>query len=221
MEEMERISSRLGPLCLAEIPLLFEAGVPPWVDAVIYVGASAPIRLARLAARGWDETELIRRESFLMPREEKIRRADFLLHNEGSPEDLSRRSRELGTLLRACATGAIVETVCADFPEAERIGRRLAEEGYGARVRISPAGFCLCRGEPRGEREARLELRTLESLFPYVAKRIRELHSDESPAIEMRRIDRADLPTALRLVESCPRGEAAALTDRFRGKLRK
>lgn len=68
-----------------EIPLLFEAGRPDWVDFVVYVAAGFDVRAKRCRkSRGWSEEELIRREKYLLPASEKIKLSDNVIHNDGS-----------------------------------------------------------------------------------------------------------------------------------------
>lgn len=69
--EMERTAASLEGWVVAEIPLLFEGGVPWWIDATAYVTADSALRASRNAARGMDSAELERRETFLLPGEEK------------------------------------------------------------------------------------------------------------------------------------------------------
>ncbi len=67
-----------------DAPLLIEAGVDEQCDAVIFVDADRAIRLARLAgSRGWDEPELARRESSQLPLDQKRKRADDVIINNG------------------------------------------------------------------------------------------------------------------------------------------
>ena len=61
-----------GRPVVTEIPMLFEAGVEPWVDWKVFVAASRGVRLKRCLARGWDEAEMTRRESFFIPSEERM-----------------------------------------------------------------------------------------------------------------------------------------------------
>jgi dephospho-CoA kinase len=86
--EMERLAASLEGWVVAEIPLLFEGGVPEWIDATVYVAAPEERRRERNSTRGWDGGEILRRESFLFPSEEKKRRADIVLENNGSLDDL-------------------------------------------------------------------------------------------------------------------------------------
>ncbi len=74
-----------------DAPLLFEAGVDKECDAVIFVDAPRALRLQRVREmRGWDEGELDRREAAQMPLEEKRRRSQEVVVNEGGREDLER-----------------------------------------------------------------------------------------------------------------------------------
>ena len=58
---------------IIEIPLIFEAGRPSFVEKVIYVASDFETRAKRCQdQRNWSIEELKRRESFLMPREKKI-----------------------------------------------------------------------------------------------------------------------------------------------------
>ena len=77
-----------------EIPLLFEALAhekqEKFFDFVIYVAADFETRARRcFEQRGWRHEELKRRESFLIPREEKISLSDFVIYNDGSLENLT------------------------------------------------------------------------------------------------------------------------------------
>lgn len=79
-----------------EIPLLFESGGYDWLDWVVYAAAPLARRVARNASRGWDEAEVARRERWFMPREEKMRRASFVLENDGTFAEWEKKGRELG-----------------------------------------------------------------------------------------------------------------------------
>ena len=72
-----------------EIPLLFEAGRPSWIDIIIYVRADYKIRLARcINNRGWSEQELLRRENLLMPESLKVSQSDYIIDNDKGLDDL-------------------------------------------------------------------------------------------------------------------------------------
>ncbi len=67
-----------------DAPLLFEAGLDAECDVVVFVDAPREVRLARVREhRGWDEAELDRREAAQLAVEEKRRRADVVVLNDG------------------------------------------------------------------------------------------------------------------------------------------
>lgn len=101
--EMERAAMSLDGWVVAEIPLLFEGGVPWWIDATVYVTASDTVRLVRNAARGWDDGEIRRREAHLLPRERKMSMATIVLTNEGLLDDLRQRAEAMARDFRAMA----------------------------------------------------------------------------------------------------------------------
>lgn len=70
-------------------PLLFENNLDRLCDFIIFVDADRTSRLARVvAARGWDESELARRESWQYSLEQKRAHADFVVDNRGSLDEL-------------------------------------------------------------------------------------------------------------------------------------
>lgn len=72
-------------------PLLFEAGLADQCDRVIFVEAPREIRLARvLRDRGWTGEDLERFEKSQQPLDFKRERADYLVVNNSSREDLRR-----------------------------------------------------------------------------------------------------------------------------------
>ena len=73
------------PLLVCEVPLLFEAGLQDAFDAVLVVSAPVEVRRARVAARGQDFSARSARQ---IDEDEKIRRADRYLVNDGSIADL-------------------------------------------------------------------------------------------------------------------------------------
>lgn len=73
-------------------PLLFESQLDRLCDSIIFVDASAEVRLARLqAGRKWDEAQLRRREQWQIPPEIKRSRADFVIDNNGTRDQLQTR----------------------------------------------------------------------------------------------------------------------------------
>lgn len=76
---------------VVDAAVMLEAG---WTlcDRLAYVDASRPVRLARLAARsGWTAADLDAREAAQWPADEKKKRCDAIIVNEGSREELQAR----------------------------------------------------------------------------------------------------------------------------------
>lgn len=94
MKDMERARRSGARALVIDAPLLYEAGVDRECDAVIFVDAPREERVARVGReRGWDASELTRREKAQMPLEEKRRRADHVLINDCDNEALAARTR--------------------------------------------------------------------------------------------------------------------------------
>lgn len=74
------------------IPLLFETGATDGWDAVICVAAPEDEVLERLARRGLTEQEARQRLGAQWPVEEKIRRADVVIWNDGTLQELKART---------------------------------------------------------------------------------------------------------------------------------
>lgn len=95
-ELKELVFKSKAPWVVAEIPLLYECGVPDWLDGVVYVSAPLEKRVERNAVRNWNKEEILRRESHLLTRDEKIRRADWVLENTGTADVWEAKGTELG-----------------------------------------------------------------------------------------------------------------------------
>ncbi|MCC6428502.1 MAG: dephospho-CoA kinase [Phycisphaerales bacterium] len=92
---VERIGRAGGGIVVIDAPLLFEAGVDRECDAVVFVDVSRQIRADRVRARGWDDGELDRREAAQMPLDEKRRRSQFIIINDGDRTALHAQVRDL------------------------------------------------------------------------------------------------------------------------------
>lgn len=91
----------LGPemdIAVVEVPLLFEAGMDEAFDATLAVVAGDEIRDARLRKRG--QAGLAGREDRQLDQAEKERRADHVVRNDGSLEELDREVNKLIDQLR-------------------------------------------------------------------------------------------------------------------------
>jgi dephospho-CoA kinase len=106
-EDAYRAAAERGErVVVADIPLLFEAGLVDDFDAVVLVDAPEEVRLARLVGdRGMDPEEARRMIAAQMPSELKRARADFVIANTGTLLELERRSRDVWTELVRRAGG--------------------------------------------------------------------------------------------------------------------
>jgi dephospho-CoA kinase len=79
-----------------DIPLLFEVGQHVRCDAIVFVEALFNDRLGRVqSARGWDESELLRREKFQLPLDNKRRMSNYILKNTADVGFARRQVREV------------------------------------------------------------------------------------------------------------------------------
>lgn len=84
------------PLIVYEAPLLYEAGAEGRVDAVLVVTVSEENQVQRLMARdGLTRRAALERIAAQMPQAEKAARADFVIDNDGTPEELEAAVGEL------------------------------------------------------------------------------------------------------------------------------
>ncbi len=79
-----------------DCPLLIEAGLDGACDAIIFVRASRPVRLRRVAEdRGWSPEELARREKRQAPLDIKARRADYVIDNDAGVDQCCAQARRV------------------------------------------------------------------------------------------------------------------------------
>ena len=84
---------------LLDAAVMLEAGWNGVCDKLVFVDTPRSVRLERLARqRGWSENEVEARERAQLPLTEKAARADHVLENSGTMEDLE---RQVDDLLRA------------------------------------------------------------------------------------------------------------------------
>ena len=107
-KKKEKLESLLHPLIIgkmleekeesniffAEVPLLYEGGFETLFDKVILVTSKRDIALQRLEKRGVDQKEAKRRIRNQMPFKNKKDRADEIIYNNSSLEDLYQRTEE-------------------------------------------------------------------------------------------------------------------------------
>jgi dephospho-CoA kinase len=78
---------------VVEVPLLFEAGIEDAFDTTIAVVAAEEVRAERAGRRGHEAVD--ERTERQLSQEEKARRADHVIDNDGSLADLDQAVREL------------------------------------------------------------------------------------------------------------------------------
>jgi dephospho-CoA kinase len=85
-----------------DIPLLFEVGADKECDAIVFVDAPLEQRLQRVkASRGWDESELLRREKLQRPLDNKREMSNYIVQNTVDVGFARRQVQEvLSTILK-------------------------------------------------------------------------------------------------------------------------
>ena len=82
---------RADAIVVSDIPLLIEAGLKGMVDLVLLVYITPEEQIRRVMVRdGFSREEAERRLAAQMPIEEKLRWADIVIRNGGSPEETRR-----------------------------------------------------------------------------------------------------------------------------------
>jgi dephospho-CoA kinase len=100
----ERIGAWLGSLpagtevAVVEVPLLFESEMEPVFDTTLAVVTSDDVRRARAEARG--HALVGEREARQLSQDEKAGRAEHVIENDGTPEQLEQRLSALVAKLR-------------------------------------------------------------------------------------------------------------------------
>jgi dephospho-CoA kinase len=85
----EQLERSMAPVAVLEAIKLLEGPLVEHVDVVWVVTAPREVRIARLVAdRGLTPEEAARRIDAQNPEEEKVRRADIVLSNDGTLDDL-------------------------------------------------------------------------------------------------------------------------------------
>ncbi len=89
----ETVAAHAGTddVVVVDSPLLIETGAHEGLEVVVVVTAPIAERVARLAARGMSEEDVLARDAAQMPLEEKAALADVVLDNDASLTDLEDR----------------------------------------------------------------------------------------------------------------------------------
>jgi len=87
-------TSSASPLFLADIPVLFESGFDFGAEAVVVVACPPATQARRVRRRnGYDDSMVRQVLAAQLPIAEKIRRADWVVWNNGPPEILRRQTQ--------------------------------------------------------------------------------------------------------------------------------
>ncbi len=107
-EETDSLAEISGsPYCILEIPLLIETGRDRDMDAVIVVSCPMEIRKQRvLRSRKLTETTFKQIVDSQVTDEQRQDAADYLIDNSGTPEQLSKKVRDVYDLLQDRFTNA-------------------------------------------------------------------------------------------------------------------
>jgi dephospho-CoA kinase len=89
--EVASARERGDQIVVCVIPLLFERNLVEEYDAIVLVDAARPLRLERMvASRGLEATDAMNMIASQMPAELKRARADYVIENNGSLQELER-----------------------------------------------------------------------------------------------------------------------------------
>ncbi|HET6700911.1 MAG TPA: dephospho-CoA kinase [Gemmatimonadaceae bacterium] len=106
-ELVDEARRRGDRIVVCDIPLLFERRLAEQFDRIVLVDAPRPVRMERLVRdRGLETTEAMKMIASQMPAELKRARADYLIDNTGTPEELEARAREVWDALQKDAMPA-------------------------------------------------------------------------------------------------------------------
>lgn len=83
------------PLAVADVPLLYEAGLESMFDRIVVVACARATQIERVMARDRATREAAeRRVAAQLPIDEKVRRAHFVIRSDGAFEDTNRQVTE-------------------------------------------------------------------------------------------------------------------------------
>lgn len=85
---------------IVEATLLLESGGKQRYDKIVVVDVTPDVQVARGVARGMTEDEVRRRLAHQMPREERLRQADYVIDNSGDRAAGEAETRRVYALLR-------------------------------------------------------------------------------------------------------------------------
>lgn len=94
-QKMKDFRESDAPALVLDAPTLFESGRAGQCDRILFVSAPMERRRKWAQARGWNDEELKRRQSQMIDENEKRSRADAIIDNNGTLEELDSQIRAL------------------------------------------------------------------------------------------------------------------------------
>jgi dephospho-CoA kinase len=102
LEETSRRIAEYGEgIVVVEATLMLESGSFARYDKLVIVDVEPEVQVARGVARGLTEAEVRRRIANQLPREERLRHADYVIDNSGDVGKLESETRRVHALLLA------------------------------------------------------------------------------------------------------------------------
>lgn len=96
--EMEKAGARIG---IVEAALMYEAGLDRLLDAIVVVDASEDIKIDRAVKRdGSSRSSVLDRMRAQMDPSAKLKKADYIIHNEGTIEELEQKVQFLYSIFQ-------------------------------------------------------------------------------------------------------------------------
>ena len=104
LAEERRILAAFAPdddrIVIVEATLLIEAGSLERFDRIVVVDVAPDVQIARGVARGMTREEVVRRIAHQLPRQERLRHADYVIDNSGDDAQARAEVRRVYEALR-------------------------------------------------------------------------------------------------------------------------
>ncbi len=94
-EKMRSLQEKGEKMVVVEVPLLFEADLQKLFDRAIAVKVSKQEQIARLKRQGLSEKEFLLRINSQLSTEEKVKKADFVIDNNGSLQHAFKQAEKI------------------------------------------------------------------------------------------------------------------------------
>ena len=99
-ERMMREHADGDAIYIVEATLLLEAGGKQRYDKIVVIDVPPELQVERAIARGMSHEEVTRRIAHQMPRDERLRQADYVIDNSGDEHAAEKETRRVYELLR-------------------------------------------------------------------------------------------------------------------------